>query len=60
MVSLETNAAQLNHRMAQRRTKNSRLEVKDEPRPTNSKRVHRNRQSAMVGLPSSQASGIQL
>jgi len=57
MVSPKNNAARLNHLMEKRRTKKSALEIKDKQHPTNSKQVRRTRQSAMVALPSSQASG---
>jgi hypothetical protein len=59
MVSPKTNAAQLNHSMAQQHIMNTSLRIKEKQHPINSKQARRNRQSAMVALLLSQASGIQ-
>ena len=58
MVSLETNAAQLNHPTAHQNIRNHLLITKDNERLTNSKQVHRSRQWAMVALLSPQVFGI--
>lgn len=58
MVSLETNAAQLNHPTAYQNTRNHLLIMKDSKRLTNSKRAHRSRQWAIVALLSPQVFGI--